>query len=53
MFSLALWEGHGLRTCGNGILRRILRSKMQNVRGDWRKLYNKEIRETYTSPKEP
>jgi len=34
----------------NRVLRRILEPKRDKVRGDWRKLYNEELNDLYSSP---
>jgi hypothetical protein len=34
----------------NRVLRRIFGPKRDEVTGDWRKLYNEELRDLYTSP---
>jgi hypothetical protein len=35
---------------GNKVVRRILRSKIEEVRGGWRKLYNEELHNLFCSP---
>ena len=34
----------------NGVLRRILGPKRGGVTGEWRKLYNEELNDLYSSP---
>ena len=34
----------------NGVLRRILEPKRDEVREDWRKLHNEELNDLYSSP---
>jgi hypothetical protein len=43
-------EEHGLRVFENRVLRRILGPKKDEVTGEWRKLYNEELRDLYSSP---
>jgi hypothetical protein len=50
IFSLYLREEHKLRAFENRMLRRIFEPKRDGVRGGWRKLHNKELRDVYSSP---
>jgi hypothetical protein len=34
----------------NGVLRRMIGPKRDEVTGGWRKLYNEELRDLYSSP---
>jgi hypothetical protein len=43
-------EEHKLRVFENGVLRRIFRPKRDGVTGGWRKLYNEELQNLYSSP---
>jgi hypothetical protein len=43
------WE-HRLRVFENRVLRRIFGRKRGEVIGEWRRLYNKEIHDLYSSP---
>jgi hypothetical protein len=43
-------EGHRLRVFANRVLRRVFGHKMDEVTGDWRRLYIEEINELYSSP---
>jgi hypothetical protein len=47
---LALREEHRLRVFENSVLRRIFGLKRDEVTGEWRKLYNEELRDLYSSP---
>jgi hypothetical protein len=49
-WSDTLREEHRLRLSENRVLRRILRSKRDEVTGEWRKLHNEEFRILYSSP---
>jgi hypothetical protein len=48
--SLTLREEHRLRVFENRVLRRIFEPKRDEATGEWRKLYNEELRELYSSP---
>jgi hypothetical protein len=48
--SLTLREEHRLKVFENRVLRRIFGSKRDEVTGGWRKLYNEELHNFYTSP---
>jgi len=47
---LALREERGLTVFENRVLRRIFGSKRDEVRREWRKLHNEELKELYCSP---
>jgi hypothetical protein len=47
--SLTLKEEYMLRVFANRVLRRIFGPKMDEVKGGWRKLHNKELHDWYTS----
>ena len=49
-WSLTLREERRLSVCKNRVLRRIFRSKMDEVTGEWRKLHNVELNDLYCSP---
>jgi hypothetical protein len=49
-WSLTLREEHRLRVFENRVLRRIFVPKRDEVTGEWRKLYNKELHDLYSSP---
>jgi hypothetical protein len=49
-WSLTLKEEHRLRGCENMVLRRVFGSKMEEVVGGWRRLYNEELHNWYASP---
>jgi len=49
-WSLTLWEEHRLRAFENRALRRIFGPKRDEVTGEWRKLHNEEINDSYSSP---
>jgi hypothetical protein len=49
-WSLTLREEHRLRASGNRVLRRIFGPKRDEVTGGWRKLYNEELHNLYSSP---
>jgi hypothetical protein len=48
-WSLTLREEHRLRVFENKVLRRIF-GPNRDVPGGWRKLYNEELRDLYSSP---
>jgi hypothetical protein len=48
--SPTLREEHRLRVFENKVLRRIFGPKRDEVTGEWRKLYNEELRDLYSSP---
>jgi hypothetical protein len=50
LWSLTLREEHRLRVFENRVLRRIIGPKRDEVTGEWRKLYNKELHDLYSSP---
>jgi hypothetical protein len=47
--SLTLREEHRLRVYENRVLRRIFVPKRDEVTGDWRKLHNEELHNSYSS----
>jgi hypothetical protein len=49
MWSLTLREEHGLRVFENGVPRRILGLRRDEVTGGWRKLQNEELHNLYLS----
>jgi hypothetical protein len=50
IWSLTVREEHKLRVFENRVLRRIFGSKRDGVTGGWRKLYNEELHNLYSSP---
>jgi len=48
--SLTLKEEHRLRVSENRVLRRIFGLSRDEVIGEWRKLYNEELNDMYSSP---
>jgi hypothetical protein len=49
-WSLTVREEHKLRLFENRVLRRIFGPKRDGVKGGWRKLYNEELYNLYSSP---
>jgi hypothetical protein len=49
-WSLTLREEYKLRVFENRVLRRIFGPKRDEETGEWRKLYNKELHDLYSSP---
>ena len=49
-WSLTLREEHRLRVFENRVLRKIFVPKRDKVTGEWRKLYNEELNNLYSSP---
>jgi hypothetical protein len=49
-WSLTIKEEHRLSLFENGVLRRIFGPKRDEVKGEWRKLHNEELRDLYSSP---
>jgi hypothetical protein len=47
---LTLREEHRLRVFENMVLRRIFGTKRNEVAGDWRKLHNEDLHNSYSSP---
>jgi hypothetical protein len=50
IWSLALREEHRLRVFENKVLMRLFGPKGDEVTGEWRKLYNEEPHDLYSSP---
>jgi hypothetical protein len=48
-WSLTLREEHRLRAFENRVLRRIFGPRRDEMMGDWRKLYNEELHNLYSS----
>ena len=48
-WSFTLRGERGLNVFANWVLRRIFRSKRDEITGDWRKLYNEELNDLYSS----
>jgi hypothetical protein len=48
--TLTLREEHKLRVFEKRVLRRIFGAKRGEVTGGWRKLYNEELHNLYSSP---
>jgi hypothetical protein len=49
-WSITILEDYRLRIFNNIVLRRILRLKMDEVMGGYKKLHNEEIHNSYSSP---
>jgi hypothetical protein len=49
-WSLTLKEGHRLWVCENRVLKKIFGPKRDGITGEWRKLYNEELNDLYSSP---
>jgi hypothetical protein len=49
-WSLTVREEHKLRVFENRVFRRIFGPKRDGVMGGWRKLYNEELHNLYSSP---
>ena len=49
-WSLTLWEERKLRVFKNMVLRRIFGPRRDEVTGEWRRLYNEELNDLYSSP---
>jgi hypothetical protein len=49
-WSLTLKEEHRLRASEKRELKRVFRSKRDEVTGGWRKLHNEELHNLYSSP---
>jgi len=49
-WSLTLREERRLRVFENRVLRRIFGPKRDEITGEWRKLYNEELRDLYSLP---
>jgi hypothetical protein len=50
IWSLTLREEHRLRVFETRVLRRIFGPKRDEVTGEWRKLHNEELRDSYSLP---
>jgi hypothetical protein len=50
IWSLTLREELRLRVFENRVLRRIFGPRRDEVTGEWRKLYNEELHDVYSSP---
>jgi hypothetical protein len=50
ILSMILMDEHGLIVLENRVLRRIFGSKTDEGTGGWRKLYNEELHNLYSSP---
>jgi hypothetical protein len=49
-WSLTLREEHGLSVFENRVLRRIFGPWRDEIKGEWRKLHNEELRYLYSLP---
>jgi len=49
-WSLTLREERSLRMLENAVLRRMFGPKMDEVKGEWRKLHKEELNNLYCSP---
>jgi len=49
-WSLTLRKERRLRVFENRVLRRVFGPKGEEVTGEWRKLYNEELRDLYSVP---
>jgi hypothetical protein len=49
-WSVTLREEHRLRVFENRLLRRIFGPKRDEVTGEWRRQYNEELNDLYSSP---
>jgi len=50
IWSFTLREERRLRVFENRVLRGIFGPKRDEVRGEWRKLHNEELKDLYSSP---
>ena len=50
IWSLTLWEERKLRVFENRVLRKIFGLRRDEVPGEWRRLYNAELNDLYSSP---
>jgi hypothetical protein len=51
IWSLTVREERRLTVFENRVLMRIFRPKRDEIRGEWRRLYNEELYDLYSSPK--
>jgi len=49
-WSLTRWEERKLRVLENMVLRRIFGPRRDEVTGEWRRMYNVELNDFYSSP---
>jgi len=49
-WSLTRWEERKLRVFENMVLRRIFGPRRDEVTGEWRRMYNEELNDLYSSP---
>jgi hypothetical protein len=49
-WSMSLREEHRLTVFENRVLRRVFGPRRDEVKGEWRKLHNKELRDLYSLP---
>ena len=49
-WSLTFREARRLRVFENRVLRRVFEPKRDEVTGEWRKLHNEELNDTYSLP---
>ena len=50
IWSLTLLEKRRLRVSENRVLRKIIRPRRDEITGEWKRLYNEEINDLYSSP---
>jgi hypothetical protein len=49
-WSVILRDEHRLRVFENRVLRELVRSKRDEVKGEWRRLHNEELQDLRSSP---